>query len=277
MTKVIVRRYRSETTYWLTFNEEFFYEFIEQGNYPLNAAQIAAMRANLIDAHRRAYDLIHRLDRHAMVSSNYAWPGSGPLASIGTDPFMKAVADKLDYIGLDYYYPAYNQLATLIPLSEGRSWEIPLDPFGIYTALRQMHAAFPSLPIIITENGMPTDNGAQRADGITRQQLLKDTLYWAQRARQDGVPLIGYLYWSLTDNYEWGSYRARFGLYTVNVQSDPTLSRHATAAVRTYRRMIARRGVPANYQLVYRPQSSDCASPSVAEADRGTCLAAATP
>ena len=33
--------------------------------------------------------------------------------------------------------------------------------------------------------------------------------------------LIGYNYWSLTDNYEWGSYTPRFGLYTVNVTSDP--------------------------------------------------------
>ena len=104
----------------------------------------------------------------------------------------------------------------------------------MYTALRSMHAAFPSLPVLITENGMPTDNGAPRADGVTRQEL-RDTLYWVQRARQDGVPVIGYVYWSLTDNYEWGSYGARFGLYTVDVQSDPTLSRHATAAVRTYR------------------------------------------
>jgi beta-glucosidase len=277
MTKVIVRRYRAETTYWLTFNEEFFYEFIEQGNYPLDAAGVAAMRANLIHAHRRAYDLIHRLDHHAMVSSNYAWPGSGPLATIGTDPFMKAVADKLDYIGLDYYYPAYDQLATLISLSQGRSWEIPLDPFGIYSALRQMHAVFPGLPIVITENGVPTDNGAPRADDVTREQLLKDTLYWVQRARQDGVPVTGYLYWSLTDNYEWGSYRARFGLYTVNVQSDPKLVRHPTPAVKTFRNLIARRGVPAGYQLVYRPQASNCQLAAVAEADRAACLAAASP
>ncbi len=31
-----------------------------------------------------------------------------------------------------------------------------------------------------------------------------------------GVPLIGYLHWSLTDNYEWGSFTPRFGLYRID-------------------------------------------------------------
>jgi beta-glucosidase len=47
------------------------------------------------------------------------------------------------------------------------------------------------------------------------------------------------LYWSLTDNYEWGSYRPRFGLYSVDVVGDPTLTRVPTDAVETYRDVIA--------------------------------------
>jgi beta-glucosidase len=277
MSKVIVKRYRDDTRYWLTFNEEFFYEFIEKGNYPLDDAGVAAMRANLIDAHRRAYDLIHRLDSDAMVSSNYAWPGRGSLASIDTDPFMNAVADKLDYIGIDYYYPAYDQLGTLIPLSEGRAWEIPVDPFGMYTALRQMHTRFPDLPILITENGMATKDGEPRADGVERQTLLKDTLYWVQRAQAAGVPVIGYMYWSLTDNYEWGTYSARLGLYTVDIRTDPKLKRHATPAVKTFKNAIRQRGVPAGYALRYRTQAANCDSPSVADSDRDVCRAEAAP
>ena len=41
--------------------------------------------------------------------------------------------------------------------------------------------------MLITENGMPTDDGAPRTDGVTRAQLMRDTLYWVQRARADGV------------------------------------------------------------------------------------------
>jgi beta-glucosidase len=275
LTNVLATRYRKVARYWLTFNEEFFFEFIEGGNFPLSAAQTARMRANVILAHRKAYAIIHRARPDAMVSSNYAWPGRSSLASVETDPFLQAVRKQLDYVAVDYYYPAYDQAATLVQLAAGTSWNIPLDPFGMYTALRSMHRAFPKLPVLITENGMPTHDGAPRADGVTRQESLRDTLYWVQRARQDGVPVIGYLYWSLTDNYEWGSYAARFGLYTVNVLSDPALRRTATAAVPVYRALIRSRGVAAGFQPTERPQPADCDTESVAPADRGACHAAA--
>jgi beta-glucosidase len=275
MTRVIARRYGHQVKYWLTFNEEFFYEYIEKGNAPLNDGQVLKLRTNLIAAHKSAYRIIHHYSPHAMVSSNYAWPGRGTLASIETDPFLHAVRHQLDYVALDYYYPAYNQLATLGPLSGGTSWTIPLDPFGMYTALRSMHREFPHLPVLITENGMPTHNGQPRFDGVTRQENLRDTVYWVQRARQDGVPVVGYLYWSLTDNYEWGSYAARFGLYTVNVRTDRRLVRHPTAAVGAYRQLVAGRGDPQGFRPIERSTAADCSSASVAAPDRATCLAAA--
>ena len=275
LTTVLATRYGHRVRYWLTFNEEFFYEYVEKGNFPLDAAQVLAMRANLIAAHKRAYAIIHRYSPHAMVSSNYAWPGRGALASLETDPYLRAVRKQLDYLALDYYYPAYNQTATLLQISNGTSWKIPLDPFGMYTALRSMHRDFPHLPVLITENGMPTDNGAPRADGVARSENLRDTLYWVQRARQAGVPVIGYLYWSLTDNYEWGSYAPRFGLYTVNVATDPHLVRHPTAAVATYRSLIRARGVAAGFRPTERPVLADCATATVAPPDRATCRATA--
>ncbi len=87
--------------------------------------------------------------------------------------------------------------------------------------------------------------------------------------------MIGYMYWSLTDNYEWGSYDARFGLYTVNVRSDPRLIRHPTAAVGAYRHLISARGVPASFRPTERSTLADCATTSVAPPDRAACRAAA--
>jgi beta-glucosidase len=275
MTKVIAKRYGHQVKYWLTFNEEFFYEFTERANYPLDAAQALEMRANLIAAHKRAYAIIHRFSPGAMVSSNYAWPGRSSVASIETDPFLNAVKNQLDYVALDYYYPAYDQIAALIELNRGTSWNIPLDPFGMFTALRSMHRQFPGRPVLIAENGMSTDNGHPRTDGVTRSENMRDTLYWVQRARQSGVPVIGYMYWSLTDNYEWGSYSARFGLYTVNVRTDPRLTRHPTAAVSTYHQVIHGRGVPGGFRPTERPSVANCDTPSVAPQDRAACLAAA--
>jgi beta-glucosidase len=274
MTKVLARRYGHSVRYWLTFNEAFFYELFEAGNYPLNGAQVLKMRANLIAAHKRAYAIIHRYSPRAMVSSNYAWPGRGTGLSIETDPFLNAVKKQLDYVALDYYFPAYNQGATAAQLLSGTSWNIPLDPFGIYTALRSTHRQFPHRPVLIAENGMPTDNGQARPDGVTRSENMRDTMYWVQRTRQDGVPVIGYMYWSLTDNYEWGSYSARFGLYTVDVRTDPRLTRHPTVAVSTYRNLIHERGVSGSFRPTERPTLANCATPTVARQDQATCRAA---
>jgi hypothetical protein len=35
-----------------------------------------------------------------------------------------------------------------------------------------------------------------------------------------GVPVRAYLHWSLMDNYEWGTYEPRFGLYGID-RRDP--------------------------------------------------------
>jgi hypothetical protein len=37
-----------------------------------------------------------------------------------------------------------------------------------------------------------------------------------QQALPEGIPVLGYCHSSLTDNYEWGTYTPRFGLYTVD-------------------------------------------------------------
>ncbi|CPT60865.1 Beta-glucosidase A [Mycobacteroides abscessus] len=71
-----------------------------------------------------------------------------------------------------------------------------------------------------------------------------------QRAKADGIPIIGYNYWSLVDNYEWGSYRPRFGLYTVDALGDPALKRVPTGAVATYTQITRDAGTVPGYRPV---------------------------
>jgi beta-glucosidase len=86
---------------------------------------------------------------------------------------------------------------------------------------------------------------------------------------------IAHLAERLFDSYEWGSYTPRFGLYTVNVDKDPTLKRRPTAAVKTYRSVVRDHGVGRSYRLHTRPQASNCATTAVAPQDRAVCTAAA--
>jgi beta-glucosidase len=263
--RVIAKRYRLQVHQWLTFNEAAFYRIAESAYRPLSSAQADVMTTNLVAAHIRAYDLIHGQDRRAQVSSNFAWQAGGTFA----DPFLQGIGDKLDYVGLDYYYPGY-RASDLTHALTGTAWEAQIAPFGIFEALRELARRYPRKPILVTENGMPSDNGV-RIDGYRRSQQLRDTIYWVQRARQLGVPVIGYLYWSLTDNYELGSYRPRFGLYTVEVRTDPALRRVPTDGVAAYRALTGRHGVQPNYHLARRPVRSDCAF--VNARDRPVCLA----
>ena len=67
------------------------------------------------------------------------------------------------------------------------------------------------LPILITENGVATSEDEDRVEFI--ETVLND-LY---AAKKDGVPLLGYLHWSLFDNFEWQQgYAKTFGLIAVD-------------------------------------------------------------
>lgn len=263
----VVDRYKGKGAIWITINEPTIYVQNEISNGGLQGWQAPWMQARLVTVHRRAYDMIHQLDPGAMVSSNAAYLPAG--AQIGLDlTFVDHVKDKLDFLGLDYYYGASLDNLSAVHGAGGEFWKIDPQPDGIYYALRYYARKFPSLPLYVVENGMPTDNGQARPDGYTRSNHLRDHIYWIQRAKADGIDVIGYNYWSITDNYEWGSYRPRFGLYTVDALTDPTLTRRPTDAVATYRSLISNDGVPPNYRPVKPPAfcslvSLDaCASPA---------------
>jgi len=53
-----------------------------------------------------------------------------------------------------------------------------------------------------------------RKDGWTRERYLKTYLMEMIRCMKEGVPIKGYLYWSLVDDFEWhDGFTPRFGLY----------------------------------------------------------------
>ncbi|MBO0855515.1 MAG: glycoside hydrolase family 1 protein [Nocardia sp.] len=264
----VVARYASRNPLWVTFNEPTFYIENEVSNGGLPAASIPAMRDAVVAAHNSIYDEIHRAQPGAQVTSNLAYV-VGTVEPVLNGAIIDGIAGKLDYVGIDYYYGYSPQtVERMSPADIKKMWNMPLQPEGIYYALRHYARRFPRTPLYVVENGMPTENGKPRADGYTRADNLRDSIYWIQRAKADGIDVIGYNYWSITDNYEWGSYSPRFGLYTVDVLTDPALTRKPTDAVAAYRTITREGGVAANYRptrppvacsLVDAPDS--CANP----------------
>jgi beta-glucosidase len=229
----VVRRYAGRGAFWITFNEPTVYmaQEIRLGSFS------PRMRGRLVRAHQEAYRMIHELDPDALVSSNVAYiPVVNRLADM---LLLDRIRGSLDFVGIDYYYDVRPGNFSAVHGATGELWRIVPEPKGLYRALHHYARRFPTLPLYVVENGMVTDNGKSRSDGYTRADHLRDHVYWMRRAMADGVNVIGYNYWSLTDNYEWGSYRPRFGLYTVDITSDPQLTRRPTDAVAAYREIIA--------------------------------------
>ncbi|MDC8833055.1 glycoside hydrolase family 1 protein [Alteromonas gilva] len=66
-------------------------------------------------------------------------------------------------------------------------------------------------PIIVSEHGIGTNDDSQR------ERFIKHSLKHLQRLIEDGVPVKGYIHWTLLDNFEWISgYSEHFGLHTVD-------------------------------------------------------------
>ena len=65
--------------------------------------------------------------------------------------------------------------------------------------------------LIVTENGVAT------ADDSRRQEYIKEATAGLQACIADGIPLKGYLHWSLMDNFEWQKgFSMQFGLIAVD-------------------------------------------------------------
>lgn len=83
-------------------------------------------------------------------------------------------------------------------------------PASIGHVLKKVAQFFPG-PLLVTENGIATHDDTRRC------QFINEAMDSVQNARQEGVNVIGYLYWSLLDNFEWqAGYCKTFGLIAVD-------------------------------------------------------------
>lgn len=100
-------------------------------------------------------------------------------------------------------------------------------------------------PVYITENGCCCD------DDRFRIIFIAEYLSALEEAIRLGVDVRGYLYWSLLDNYEWGSFKPRFGLYDVDFD---TFERTAKPSRDFYREIIEHNGINPDMIKKYLPE-----------------------
>jgi beta-glucosidase len=123
-------------------------------------------------------------------------------------------------------------------------WEDPPLPDALGEFCRLL-AEGTDLPVWIMENGICNrvvrGVAYPRLDGWNRRRYLVEHLAALARAVMAGVPIEAYLHWTLYDNWEWGSYEPRFGLYATQRPSGARLPTDSMGedAASTYRDAIA--------------------------------------
>ena len=84
-------------------------------------------------------------------------------------------------------------------------------PQAVLYNIKRLHKLFPDKEIFITENGIATDDDDERIEFVS--DVLKDIHQYLD----SNSKVIGYLYWSLLDNFEWDlGYQMNFGLVEVD-------------------------------------------------------------
>lgn len=150
----------------------------------------------------------------------------------------------LDWLGVNYYtckriapapgpWPALTEHPGPLPKT-ATGWEI--CPEGLHHFLTRIARDYTgALPLYITENGMAASDVLHAGTVTDTDRIAYFRAHLAQslRAIAEGVPLRGYMAWSLLDNYEWAlGYEKRFGLVHVDfetLQRTPKASYHAWA------------------------------------------------
>ncbi len=182
----------------------------------------APARDTFLKAHRLAFDAIKAgpgsfpVGLTLAMVDHQAVPGGEAARDAARaaidEPFLET-ARQDDFIGVQTYSRMRHGPEGVLPPEAG----VPVTQMGyefwpeaLEGTIRYAHA-FTGKPVIVTENGIGTENDAERIEYVRR------ALRGVQHCLQDGLPVRGYCYWSVFDNFEWSQgYRPKFGLIAVD-------------------------------------------------------------
>lgn len=169
------------------------------------------------------------------------------LKPVISDKELAIIHQPLDYFGFNCYNCAtYSENMGPNPYRKpgmpitAMGW--PITPDVLYWGSKFFYEEY-GLPILITENGMANLDfvmSDRKVHDPQRIEYIRSYLSGVKRALQEGIPILGYTYWSFMDNMEWAEgYDMRFGLIYNDYQ---TQKRTIKESARFYQSVIACNG-----------------------------------
>ena len=241
----LVSRYFPDVKFWITVNEPNVYAYrgYVVGDWPPGERSLfkaLSVIRSMLKAHSEAYAAVKANVRGASVGIAHHLRVFTPVGFLGRVPallreylfnfvpvfsevsgeipppvaMMERINAGGDFIGLNYYTRDRVRFSLLQPFGvevlpenvwrNSLGWEV--YPEGLYVLIKRYNF---KRPVLITENGIATENHEERV------RFVREHLKQVKRARDEGLNVIGYMYWSLMDNYEWlEGYSAKFGIFT---------------------------------------------------------------
>jgi beta-glucosidase len=169
-----------------------------------------------------------------------------PGFSVVRDSDMAVIAQPIDFLGVNYYFPGTIMDSTRVKEARAAGYGVPLgeqfpdlrvlslenpgtdttsmgwevDASGLTELLVRVKGDYTELPIYITENGAAFDDYVDPNGHVLdhdRISYLEEHISAVHDAIRADVNVQGYFVWSLLDNFEWGyGYSRRFGIVWVD-------------------------------------------------------------
>jgi beta-glucosidase len=137
-----------------------------------------------------------------------------------------------DYIGVQNYERARYDGNGALPPPDGaplNAMGSDIYPQSLANSVRYVHGET-GVPVFVTEHGIAHDDDSYRVT------FIRESIEGLRQAIDEGVPVLGYLHWTLMDNFEWiFGYGSRLGLHEVD---RTTFARKAKPSASAYAEIV---------------------------------------
>jgi beta-glucosidase/6-phospho-beta-glucosidase/beta-galactosidase len=268
----VMREFKEYVDYWITFNEPSTFIMLSYvaGMWPTDSFSPIGLMGhhgvfntalrNMTKSHKLIYNYAknHITLKPIGIANLVAkhTSGGGVLNDISTAvmrnklnyAFTDEIANYMDFHGVNYYAEEIvtGGSVAINPEREYSESGRAINPDGFLENLRILHKRYnvefkgrdgynrEIIPFIITENGISD------ATDILRPSYLIEHLMAINTARNEGIPINGYIFWTISDNWEWADgYCPKFGM--VSVDRENNLKRTLRPSYHLFRKIAKRK------------------------------------